>query len=64
MKRIKAFAISIFFMCFLIGATSCMVVPRPARHDNGKHKGWNKGSKKSNNSKSIAPVKAKRSHRK
>ena len=64
MKKFKAFAIIVLFMSLLFGATSCMVVPRPAKADNGVHKGFYKSSPKASKAKSITPAKAKKGHRK
>jgi hypothetical protein len=64
MKKIKVFPIIVLFFMLLISSTSCMVVPRATKSDNGNHRGWHKSSIKTNKLNGSAPAKAKRSHRK
>jgi hypothetical protein len=54
MKTVRTFAALALSIVLLWGVTSCVVV---TKHDNGKHKGWNKNSKNPHHRNSTNPGK-------
>ncbi len=69
MRILKKLAILVFCTSLLLGPTSCIVVPghghgHPRSHDNGKHKGWFKHSKKPHQYNSSKHGHSKKKHHK
>lgn len=61
MKIFKILIIALFCIGLLFGTSSCATF---AHHDNGKHKGWYKNSKKPNYQKTTKHGKAKGKYKK
>lgn len=41
--RLRTFALLAMFIFLVFTVTSCMVMAKPGKGNNGKHKGWKKG---------------------